>query len=350
MHTFKLTAALLCTAILAGASEAAFPVNSGHLLYHRYTAYDTMDSTVLLHHFDSGITREIPAGAFVNAMNADFGAHCYDIVFMAIDPAADEWDLYRCNMISGEICNLTENSGFRNEDPKFSPDGNHIVFKRGYWSTAEDDFVYNLAELDLRTGEITLLTDDSAEQSMPYYSADGSAVYYAQKSGEESSIWKLSRETGVSECVYAEYGIHAYYPIASESGVYFAKWFSPSLRNDCIVRLTDDGPIQLPFNHTDYNCSDPFALRDGTLFFSSTENGSYDLCYYDGSSDHILTNLNSELQELGSAYYSKADAEALTAITTDFLLQRNSNSVNMDADGNGVVNAFDLAFIKRSVE
>ena len=74
---------------------------------------------------------------------------------------------------NGNITNLTKNSGFRNEDPKWSPDGKSIVFKRGHWEQDVNDFIWNLALLHMETVEITMLSNDSAEEAMPYFSEDG---------------------------------------------------------------------------------------------------------------------------------------------------------------------------------
>ncbi len=352
MRFLKLSAAVLFfTALLTpevSAEDSSIP--NGWLLYHDYSSYTAMDSKVHLSDLSAGTVRDIDSSDFVNAMNADFGSHCYDIVFMAIDPHADEWDIFRYNAISGVLTNLTANSGFRNEDPKFSPDGSRIVFKRGYWSAQANDFIYDLAEMDLRTNEIRLLTDDPSEQSMPCYSADGNSIYFAELENGESSIRRLAYDTLGMEYIYRENGIHAYYPLASEHGLYFTKWFSPQSRNDCIVRFDGTALEMLPFCSDDCNTSDPFPLADGQLFFSSTQNGSYDLYFFDGTQTSALHSLNTEQNELGAAFYGMHEAEKIIRNTTDFLHARSCVDMNMDADGNGVVNGFDLAFFKRSVE
>lgn len=337
-------ALLLCGGAVSASAEMP---QQGKLLFHHYSSYSAMDSELLLHDFGTGETRSITDDSFVHAMNADFGSHCCDIVFMAIDPAFDEWDIFRYNIISGKLVNLTEHSGFRNEDPKFSPDGNRIVFKRGHWDTQADGFVYDLAEMDLRTGEITMLTDSAAEESMPYYAPDGGSIYYAEISDGETAICRLSLQSGEKSTVYAEKGVHAYYPMLSDAGLYFTKWQSPELHNDCIVKMEGDAPVMLPLHAAEYNCSDPFPLHDGSLFFSSTKEGGYDLYFYDGQTEYALTALSTPQEDLGASYYGREEAEKIIAETTDFLLCRERSGRNMDADGNGVVNAFDLALLKR---
>ncbi len=352
MHPIRLTACLTAAAMLCGGtfSAAAQVPQEGKLLYHSYSSYAAMDSTLQLHDFCTGETQRFTNDSFVHAMNGDFGSHCYDVTFMAIDPTADEWDIFRWNTLSGALTNLTAHSGFRNEDPKFSPDGNRIVFKRGHWDAQTDGFVYDLAEIDLRTGEITMLTDTPAEESMPCYAPDGTCIYYAALQDGETSICSLNPQSGSTQVLYTEHGVHAYYPMISDAGLYFTKWHSASLQNDCIVTMGEDAPVVLPFNDTAYNCSDPFPLRDGSLFFSSTSSGGYDLCFFDGTQTHPLPSLSTALADLGSSYYGRSDAEEVIARTADFLLQRGDSGMNMDADGNGIVNAFDLALLKRMMK
>lgn len=336
---------MLCNGM---AASAEIPIQ-GKLLYHSYSSYAAMDSTLYLHDFRTGETRSIESDAYIHAMNADFGSHCADITFMAIDPIADEWDVFRYNAISGESKNLTENSGFRNEDPKFSPDGKRIVFKRGRWDAQTDGFVYDLAELELQTGSITMLTDSIAEESMPYYTPDGKSICYSEIAGGETAICSLDIASRKKSVIYAEQGAHAYYPVCSQAGLYFTKWHSAQVQSDCIVKF-DEVPVPLPMNSENCNTSDPFALDNGNLFFSSTRAGSYDLYFYDGQTAHALTALSTQKEELGSAYFGIEDARRIISETTDFLLQRSNPDLNMDADANGTVNAFDLAMLKKMAQ
>lgn len=329
------------------ATGAAMLPQCGQLLWHDYSAYEAMDSRLHLCDLRTGERMELTDSSFVHAMNGDFGSHCYDITFMAIDPIADEWDIFRYNTISRKLDNLTKNSGFRNEDPKFSPDGQQIVFKRGHWSQETDGFVYDLALLDLRTQEITVLTEGGGEESMPCFSPDGRSIYYAQSGNGETSICRIFPDTGKTECLYTETGIHAYYPMTSDSGLYFTRWHSSDSRNDSIVRLNDGTPELMAFCSPEYNCSDPFPLHDGRMVFSSTKSGSYDLYFYDGTAETALSACNTDSQELGASFYAAADAQRMVKYASDHILNRAASDVNLDADADGMTDAFDLALLKR---
>ena len=322
----------------------------GWMLFHSYSDYGALDSTVKLYDLRKNEITIIDSPDYVNEMNADFGSHPYDIVFMAIDQTADEWDIIRYNAAAGSFTNLTANSGFRNEDPKFSPDGKKIVFKRGYWSTEQDDFVFDLAEMDLQTGNITMLTDDAPEQAMPYYSADGSYVYYSMhmKNGE-TGIYRLALndEIHAQELLYSEEGVFSYYPAVSRNRVLFTKWFSADNHNDSIAELIDGVPYTLPFCNENFNYSDAFSLENGEIIYSCTENGSYDLFHFNGENSNIIKLANTELNELGTAYYSDSDALELLKNTRNFIVSGKNPECNMDADGNGKVNIFDLMLLKK---
>ena len=220
------------SAALNSSSEANIP--EGWLLWNSYTSYEAGDGSLYIRDLKGNIS-EI-TGDFSHAMNGDFGCSPSEIVFMAIDKAADEWDIYNYNAVSGTVTNLTENSGYRNEDPKYSPDGSKIVFKRGYWSQQKNDFVYNIAEMNLHTNEIKMLTNDDYEEAMPYYSAYGNNVYYAKYINGISSIYKIDTVTGYESEVYADNMATAYYPICFGDSLYFTSWTSPENHNDCIVK------------------------------------------------------------------------------------------------------------------
>ena len=139
LSAFILSAAPVFGAFAVSAEDLAVP--KGWLLWHSYTSYEAGDSQLYLQN-PQGEISEI-TGDFIHAMNGNFGKSPDDIVFMAIDENADEWDIFLYE--DKTVTNLTENSGYRNEDPKWSPDGKSIVFKRGYWNADVNDFTYNLA-------------------------------------------------------------------------------------------------------------------------------------------------------------------------------------------------------------
>ena len=282
------------------AAEPSAELPKGWLLWHSYSDYSALDSQLYLRDPD-GRTENI-SGDFIHPMNGSFGTSPHQITFMAIDKETDEWDIYIRE--NGSITNLTKNSGFRNEDPKFSPDGRTVVFKRGRWDNEKNDFVYDLALLEPETGDISMLTADSDEEAMPCFDSDGSGIYYADYSGGMSSIRYYDTERHDTCIIYGNNSVSAYYPVVSGQRLYFTKWYSADDRCDQIVYFNGTDAVPLPFDSADYDCSDACPVDEDRRIFSSTMSGGYDLYYYDGSSVFALSELNSDKNELGADFYS----------------------------------------------
>lgn len=327
-----LTTAVLMTSPSVG--ENGIP--EGWLVWHNYTDYSSMDSRLYVKSPDGEIM-EI-CGDFTAPMNGVFGSSPDKIAFMAIDIKADEWDIYVYDVSKRETVNLTMNSGYRNEDPKWSPDGRSIVFKRGRWDSSVNDFVYELALLDVESGDVSMLTDSRAEEAMPCFSDDGKYIYYAEYNGEIGSIRRMDTVNFRSETVYSEEGVTAYYPIEKNGVVYFTKWHGVDNRHDMIMCSGESGVTSMEFNSDVYDCSDVCPVDGDTVIFSSTMNGSYDLFCFDGNEVVPFAALNSDKNELGADFYSMKEFE-------DYLEAQNSPTGDVNADGD--FNAADIVTLQK---
>ena len=208
---------------------------------------------------------------------------------------------------------LFRSSGFRNEDPKWSPDGKSIIFKRGYWDNSIGDFKYDLAVIDTETGTVSILTDDATEEAMPYYSSDGKAVYFAAYENGIGCIRRLDTETGATETIFDETGVNAYYPIVSGNDLYFTRWASANNRCDQLVKYDGRGFVSLPCNSDKYDCSDICPVTENSFIYSTTFDGEYDLYYYNGKASRKIA-LSTDKNDLGTDFFSYTDYEKLQNI------------------------------------
>ncbi len=328
--SLAITSTFLSAAPLSITAAKDTELPEGWLLWHNYSDYSALDSKLHLRSPDGTI--KTISGDFVHAMNGYFGNSPEKITFMAIDPKADEWDIFLYD--NGEIVNLTQNSGFRNEDPKFSPDGKSIVFKRGYWSNIADDFVYDLALIDVETQKVTMITDSPDEEAMPCFSDDGKYIYYSGYTDGIGSIYRMETETAQTETIYKETGINAYYPIVNGNKLYFTTWNSADNHHDQIMCFNGQEVYPIFVNSTDYDCSDACPIDDNSIIYSSTMNGSYDLYYSDGQNISPISELNTDINELGADFYSYAE-------------YLEHNPVNGDVNADGELTVSDLVLFQK---
>ena len=340
----------------SGWAELPAALPKGWLLWHSYSSYAALDSRLWLRTPDGTVTQI--TGDFVHAMNGSFGRSPMQFTFMAIDSAADEWDIFLYDR--GQITNLTQQSGFRNEDPKLSPDGRQIVFKRGKWDAARGDFVYHLALLDLADGTVTALTDDSSERAMPCFSADGQSVYFTQYTDRIGAICRLDLQTHQTETVYSEAGVNAYYPAVRDDLLYFTKWYSADNHCDQIMCRNGETVTPAAFDSAAYDCSDACPLGGGAMIYSSTEQGAYDLYYYDGTRAQRLDTLSGAENDLGAAFFAAVPGDlscdgvcsaADAVLLQKWLLAAPGTEIPDPAAGDlhtdGRLDAADLSLLKR---
>lgn len=303
------------TSCLASEKKDSLPDLTGKLVYHSYSSYDAYDSKIYLLDFESKkkICLSDSFKHIANPMNACFNPSGTEITFMGV--LDNEWNIFKFNLETKHLENIIPDNDLRNEDPKYSPDGNKIAFKQGHWDNILEDLVYDLKEINLITKEITSITDDEYENSMPYYSSCGNYIYYAQNSDEGSKIYKVSRDSKkLKEEIYSEQNLKAYYPIVYKNYLYFTKWYSTSNNCDNIMRInTITNKLEnLPFNSNKYDCSDPCPVSDKYIVISSTKHnskGCYDLYLADNetgamySLDLFIDKVNDKKNALGACYY-----------------------------------------------
>ena len=306
---WRAAALALALATLGSSALAATPAKpslTGTLLFHRYTEYKAWDASLWSLDLKSKALRQINAGwrGMYSPINAHPNRDGSAITFMGSDTglAEPEWDVfisYWRDKKWSEPVNLTGPNGKRDEDPKFSPDGETIIYK--------EDGV--LATTPITGGAKTYLTAGEAESSMPYFTTDGKGVLF-----ERSGSIYLQRD-GVTRKMRAPAGISSYYPIGVDRKRFLFTRVQQS-RHDGIYWGYYDGTKAQPlfFNSEKFDSSDPYPYQDGRRFIFlvsgdfSILKGGYNLMVADLTSkknwdiDILYGDVNSHLQELGPSW------------------------------------------------
>jgi Tol biopolymer transport system component len=282
----------------------SFPITSGKIVYHSYSNYEAWDSQLYLLNLETGVASMISASWNIDhAMNAHFSPDGTKIVFMGVPKGKHNywaWDIFLWDFSSDEPTNLTQN-GERDEDPKFSPDGNSIVFKQNG----------DIRIMDLEGNVLKRLTDDwdNPEESMPDFLPDGEEIVYSQGAGDGSDIYKINISTGTKTPLAAEAGIQEYYSITKDDNTFlYARWASATNHRDQIYMgyFNGETPQRALFNREDADCSDPYPVDDQWVVFSMNQNGNYDLVLGNLVTGEIYDmhsfNINTSKHELGACY------------------------------------------------
>ena len=231
---------------------------AGTLIYHRYTDYQSWDSTMWTIDLASGEQRQVNSDwrTMVSPINAHFSPDGQSITFMgsAAGLVENDWDVFTSQFNGegwSEPINLTGPNGARDEDPKFSPNGSLIVYK--------EDGV--LVTMKADGSKKSYLTRGKPESSMPYFAANGKDILFER----QGDIYLLSK--GIEIKMYAGEGESSYYPIGLDEKSFLYTRVQSS-RHDAIMKGFYNGAPSSSFffNSTDWDTSDSYPYQDGSRF------------------------------------------------------------------------------------
>ena len=291
-------------------SDVPFPLEKGMLIYHSYTNYEkAWDSRLFTYNFETHAKSEISSGWNIDhEMNAHFSPDGSKIVFMGDDAGLPrDWDVYIWDIGSNDSpTNLTISNDLRDEDPKFSPDGNYIIFKQNG----------DIKIMDLSGTISNHVTNDgsSVEESMPFFTPDGQKVVYARGAKSGSDIYVVNSDGTGNLALFNVASVSEYYPIVrDDTSFFYTRWVSASDTHDQIFLANLSGKSTgLKINDLTANNSDAYPVGPDYLFFSSTRPGGaggYDLYLGQISIGSIWclndTAINSSLDELGACFVAR---------------------------------------------
>jgi len=341
-----------CVANPPNQSDSTFPASlSGKLAYHSYVSYGDGTSQLFIYDFAAGTLQQVsqPAWGIQDPMNAVFSPDGKWLVFMGITNNA--WNVFFWQVGTNNMpINLTNSTGqTRNEDPKFSADGKSLLFKQN-GDVMQAALSYTSSG-PVFTSLVNLTrTAPAVEDSMPFPTPDGTAVYYATGTGGNMGLYKQTIGSTSKVAFDTPAGLVAYYPIVRADGtVFYARWLDAASQADQITTKVNPGdtPNQLSLNDCNSNNSDPSPVN-GTnyVFFSSTTAGGYQLYLGDANTgqrwslSQFGVNSDTTKAKLGSNYYAGAASSGTpqTVLLSQGKPARASSSYDSTV---GPANAFD---------
>lgn len=317
-----------CVANPPTQSNATFPASlTGKLAYHSYVSYGDGTSQIFIYDFAARTLTQVskPTWGIQDPMNAVFSPDGKWLAFMGIKNNA--WNLFFWQIGTSNMpINLTNSSGqTRNEDPKFSADGKSLYFKQN-GDVMQAALSYTSSG-PVFTSVVNLTrTAPSQENSMPFATPDGTAVFYTTGTGSGMGLYKQTVGSTTKVAFDTPAGLATYYPIVRADGtVFYARWHDATSQADQIYTKVNPGdtPNQLSLNDCNSNNSDP-APVNGTnyVFFSSTSAGGYQLYLGDvttgqrWSLSQFGVNSDTSKAKLGSNYYAGGGAAAAAPAVT----------------------------------
>ena len=314
----RLVAGFLVASFFTGAIYMVKPATSnindltGTLFFHRYSEYGAWDAELLSLNLGTGNLVQVNKNwqSMISPINAHLSNDGGYMTFMGtqVGLAENEWDVFVSKWDGSqwsEPTNVTGPNGKRDEDPKFSPKGNKIVYKEnGVLATVE------------RTGGAktyltkTNSTKGEAQSSMPYFRTNGLDILFER----EGKIY-LKTASGDIEMDAGIAGLSSYYPIGVDNERFLFTRVQDSKHDAIRWGYYNGQPSEdLFFNNDYWDSSDPYPYQDAKDFIflvSGDHNiffGGYNLVIADLHAkkvvdiDDLYGEINSDLQELGPTW------------------------------------------------
>ena len=282
------------------------------IAFHSYAEYGDGSSRLWLHDTVDGATTLVSAGwasryGITDPMNPMFWPGSADdsrwITFMAV--ADGEWNVFMANVDQpgGAPVNLTgagaSTAWERNEDPKFSADGERLYFTRDgdivVGDLRWDHGTPHLADVraiistpqESAPDDDTYLGDDAGapvggtpvggEESMPYPDPAGSTVYFTRGTHAAADLWAADADGTDERLVIEGVGTSDYYPVVAADGtLFFTRWASATDPHDTIwIQEPGDPAPHLLLARDGADVADPAPLAGPDLLvFSMTDGDS----------------------------------------------------------------------------
>jgi hypothetical protein len=286
---------------------------TGTLFFHNYSEYGAWDADLWALDLSTGDLNQLDKDwtGVISPINAQANEAGDALVFMGSASGLQEndWDVFvsHWNGTSwAEPINLTGPNDKRDEDPKFSPDGQTIAYKHaGILYTMNSD-----------GSNKTSLSRGKSESSIPYFTPDGKGIIFER----EGSIWLIDVATQAEKIIWEKGSTHGYYPVGVDSEKFLFSEVQTNQHDRTMWGFYDGSPAEpLFYESTKCDNSDPWPYQDGSqyIFYVTGcgwifEGGGYNLAVADlqNKKSYSLGNLNAnvttQLAELGPSWSASA--------------------------------------------
>lgn len=248
-------------------NQSSLPNLNGIIVFHTYTSYFNFDGTLHILDLSKQTITDLNFNDWDGCANPSVSPYENKIVFMAVPHSSHSYDsleLILYNISTGEITRLTNND-VADEDPKFSPNGIDVVFKR-------NGDIYKINTNDNSVEQLT--STSTAEEWAPFFSSDGSKIFYTSRTNNNDDIWQMDAD-GQNPKALIEGSNNEWYPQTIDDQHFL---YTLTNNGDNIYEYTLSGGVSGKLNtNSSSDDSDPFYIYDNYCGFSSSRDGNYDL-------------------------------------------------------------------------
>ncbi len=131
--------------------------------------------------------------------------------------------IYRIDLATGEVRRLTSNTNYRDENPRWSPDGSQIAFasnRAHYEGTSpepgEPDF--DLYVMNADGSNVRRVTTDPANERDPSWMPDGKSIVYSGDGGSRGDLYRVWLDGGKVDRLTRHFVGRAIMPTVSPDG------------------------------------------------------------------------------------------------------------------------------------
>ena len=275
---------VVCCASVAWSDPCSFtpapdpaPFPPGRVVYQ-----DAIGGGLYIYDFKDGTLTTVPISGLGSATNPVFSPDGGAILFSAV--ISDERHLFYWTIGSAQPVNITAWMGnLRNEDPKFSPDGYHVVWKQNFGIETANFAFNDLGQPILFN--LQQLVANPPEASGPVYSPTQKYVYYfTSTSSQPEQIQRYDVAAATTAPAFAmDPTVQYYYPVAPDLYDFlYVSWLPGAIAcphcDKIYVRakLPDSGT---PWNPTDCAAdnSDPAPVNEDYFVYSRRSATLYNL-------------------------------------------------------------------------